>query len=136
MWVIDIPEQRTCGVTRCCCLSATGLGLHRALAVFGLKQREESLIEVTAEHAQAILARLLAVSFVGHHEAMPNERALSLADEFVDAFKGGERKFYTNADWSDPATYAWPSLTDSLFDGGVIAYGPGVSACIWVEEDD
>ena len=64
------------------------------------------------------------------------ERARCFASEFVSAFQQEGCKFFTNGDWAGPGAYAWGALTDAVFDGGLIAYGPNVSACLWVEEDD
>ena len=136
MWATEIPKERAYGLTRCCCVSSRGTSLYRALVAFGLEPRDELLTEVPAEVGAAVLERILAVSFVGQLEAMSDHRARALSAEFVDAFKHQGGKFYTNGDWSSLSAHTWTPLTDSVFDGGLIAHGPDISACVWVEEDD
>lgn len=136
MWIVDIPIERKYGIARCCCVSTTSSNLHSALAAFGLDQRDDLLIEVSTELAKAVLERILAASFVDGLEAMPQHRASVLANEFVETFKCEGGRFFSNGDWADPNAYTWQSFTHSVYDGGLIAYGPTVSACVWVEEDD
>jgi hypothetical protein len=136
MWAINIPQERTFGTARCCCVGAQGLSLHEALAAFGLEQRDDRLIEVTPHRGTVILEQILAQSFVDGLEAMPRQRAFALAKEFVDALTQEGCRFFTNGEWARPEAYTWQPFTHSVYDGGLIAHGPSLSACVWIEEDD
>ncbi|MBL8316931.1 MAG: hypothetical protein JNJ42_00930 [Burkholderiaceae bacterium] len=136
MWLIDIPKLRQLGLTRCCCVGSSDLSLYQALQIFGLRQDDDSLHEISAEQGQTILSRLLGTSLVDSIEAMPTEQVRLLTKEFIDAYREHGCRFFTNLSLAGERWSAKKSFTDSLFDGGVIAFGPIVSGCVWVEEDD
>lgn len=140
MWQRDIPRERRFGITRCASARVFDRGLKDVLALFGLMPLEEALIEVSAERAGAILAALLWKDLAYNYEVMPEARARELADEFLREHATGTR-FFANADWAAvlrdrPQAFAFTGLTSSTFDGGVIALGDGLAACVWVEDED
>jgi hypothetical protein len=136
MWANDIPKSRTLGLTRCSCISSKDLSLHSALALFGLGQDESSLVEVSPENGMRVLERLLTTSLVDDMQAMPRDLARLLVGEFIGTFRGQGCRFYTNGNWGTSDPPSWNPLTSAVFDGGLIAFGPVLSACVWVEEND
>lgn len=136
MWMTRIPRERKYGITRCCCVGTSDLSPVGLLTVFGLSQREDLLVEISADSAREILSRLLCSSFVGHFESMPPRHAHELASEFVSEIASEGVRFYSNGLWTSPGPPSWNPLTDAVYDGGVIAMGPEISACVWIEEDD
>ena len=94
------------------------------------------MIKIDATRAKNVLALQLSRSFVGHQPCMPRARAEELADAFVADAGGQAATFYTNGDWDEAMPRSWTPLTESVFDGGVIAIGPSIAACVWIEEDD
>lgn len=95
------------------------------------------MLEIDATRAETVLTLLLGRSFVYDDECIAAARARELAAAFVAYSGGSTATFYTNAAWDDKAaSYSWTPLTDSVFDGGVIAIGSSIAACVWIEEDD
>lgn len=136
MWMTAIPRERQSGFVRCSCVTATKQPLDGLLAVFGLRMEEQRMIQLDAKSAGAVLASCLSRSFVGHSECIPKARAQELAEAFVSDAGGQGAIFYTNGDWQESMPRSWTPLTDSVCDGGVIAIGPSIAACVWIEEDD
>lgn len=136
MWAAQAPRERKYGICRCSCVNATGLSLVGVLGVFGLNQRDDLLKEVSSEVARASLICLLGTSFVGGLECMPRELAGELADAFLKDLEQDRSKFYSNGDWVNSPWSSWNPFTDSVFDGGILIYGPQIAGCVWVEEDD
>ena len=132
-----IPQERKHGFVRCACTSATSQPLVGWLATFGLRLDEQHLLEVGATTAQTIVESLLSRSFVGTwRECIPTDRARALAQAFVADVGGEAAKYYSNGQWDQANNRSWTPLTESVFDGGVIAVGPSIAACVWIEEDD
>lgn len=136
MWMTAIPRERKSGFVRCSCVTVIKQPLAGLLAVFGLRLEEQRMIQLDANSAKVVLATLLGRSFIGHGDCIPGARAQELADAFVADVGGQSATFYTNGDWQEPMPRSWTPLTDAVFDGGVIAIGPTIAACVWIEEDD
>lgn len=136
MWADDIAKSRQYGLTRCCCVSSARLSLHEALSVFGLRQDEESLTQVSAEEGARLLERLLATSLVDNLDAMPRDVARRASADFIETFRAQACSFYTNGNWASSDAPSWNPLTSAVFDGGLIALGPTISGCVWVDEND
>jgi hypothetical protein len=136
MWMTAIPRERKFGFVRCSCVTATKWPLAGLQAVFGLRLEEQRMIQLDAKRATTVLASFLNRSFVAELECIPKPRAQELAEAFVNEVGGQSATFYTNGDWAEPMPRSWTPLTDSVFDGGVIAIGPAIAACVWIEEDD
>lgn len=136
MWMTAIPRERRSGFVRCSCVTATKWPLAGLLAVFGLRLEEQRMIQLDAKSATTALSSLLNRSFVAELDSIPKPRAQELAEAFVNDVGGQSATFYTNGDWAESMPRSWTPLTDSVFDGGVIAIGASIAACVWLEEDD
>jgi hypothetical protein len=104
--------------------------------VFGLRLEEQRLLRVDEERAVNVLTTLLNCSFMGQRECIPLPRARELATAFVADAGGSAAAFYTNGPWDESQPTSFTALTDAVFDGGLIAIGPSIAACVWIEEDD
>jgi hypothetical protein len=136
MWMTAIPRERKSGFVRCSCVTATKQPLAGLLAVFGLRLEEQRMIQLDAKSAKIVLVTFLSRSFAGHGDCIPSARAQELADAFVADVGGQAATFYTNGYWEEPTPRSWTPLTDAVFDGGLIAIGSSIAACVWIEEDD
>lgn len=137
MWAIDIPRERKHAFVRCACASTTSQQLVGWLATFGLQLNDQHLTAISASTAQAILETILSRSFVGTwRECIPSARARELAQHFIADVGGEAASYYSNGSWHQADSRSWGPLTDSVFDGGVIAIGRSIAACVWIEEDD
>jgi hypothetical protein len=130
-------RERQAGSVRCFVSNATDLPLAGQLALFGLQPHDDRMVQVDASRAQRVLAMLLRRSFVGEVETMRPDRALEIAASFVADVGGETATFFTNGYWdNDERRHGWTALTDAVFDGGLVARGPSIAACIWIEEED
>lgn len=136
MWMTSIPLERKLGFVRCSCVSAADWPLAGFLAVFGLRLEEQRMRRIDAELAASLLTNLLSRSFVGQRECISLPRARELATAFVADSGGSAATFYTNGQWEESRPMSFTPLTDAVFDGGVIAIGASIAACVWIEEDD
>lgn len=140
MWQRDIPLERRYGTTRCAQARVSDRDFSSVLSMFGLLPQIDALKEVSAGHAQVVLETLLWKDLAYRAEVMPQQRAQDLAREFVISHTDPGTKFFINADWSlyikESNGFSFTGLTESTFDGGVVALGGGFASCVWVEDED
>ena len=140
MWERDIPIERRYGITRCAHARIFDRGLKPALLMFGLFPQTDALTEISPSQAQAVLEALLWKDLAYRAEVMSLQRARELAHEFVASHAEENTKYFVNADWSlylrEPNGFSFTGLTDSTFDGGVVALSGGFASCVWVEDED
>jgi hypothetical protein len=135
-WMAAVRERQA-GSVRCSVSNAVNLPLVGQLATFGLQLHDDRLLQVDASRAQRVLAVLLRRGFVGDAETMRPDRALEIAASFVADAGGETATYFTNGNWDDDELrHGWTPLTDAVFDGGLIACGPSIAACMWIEEED
>lgn len=142
MWMRDIPLEREDGMVRCAAAKLWGApSLGQVLKVLGLPKKPDALEEVSEEKAQNILEAVLARNMAYKYEAMPLERAVQLAKEFIESQLPNTR-FLVNGDWttylneSKSTGFSWHNLTEATFDAGVVAVSDRLAMCIWVEDED
>lgn len=134
MWANWFVDQRQMGLVRCCITSVNGLALADVVRTMGLSGDADLLTCVDIGEARVVLRRLLTISLVDKMQAMDSADAdLGLESFFKDFDE--KFKFYTNGDWANKDLTGWNSMTESVFDGGLIAFGDMAAACVWIEED-
>ncbi|WP_264030179.1 hypothetical protein [Cellulosimicrobium sp. SH8] len=103
----------------------------------GLRPLGEDWIEVDADRAEQVLARILYLGLAYQDELMPEHQARRLAREFIRSCGSVETRYATNADYL-PAAYpsTWAPATDYTFDSGVVIVSSSRSACYWVADED
>ena len=140
MWQRGIPIERRYGITRCTHARVFDRGLGPVLSMCGLSPQTDALTEVSRSQAQTVLEALLWKDLAHRAEVMSLQKARELAHEFVASLAEENTKYFVNADWSlylrKPNGFSFTGLTDSTFDGGVVALSGGFAACVWVEDKD
>lgn len=92
--------------------------------------------------AKSLLVRILARDLVLNAHIMPKEEAEKLAERFL-AFFPSPSRFFSNTpvaeegdgDAEDTWTGTWKSITEAMFDTGIVAVGGGRIGMFWVKDD-
>jgi len=108
---------------------------------FGLRPRGDAFASVTQEEAFAVLRLVLHHDLAHGHEVMPEERASSLADQFLNQFPTQGTSYYTNGEFGrkTPGSAdgpSWVPVTDATFDTGVLVLSQHSAGCLWVMDED
>jgi hypothetical protein len=67
-------------------------------------------------------------------EQMTIDAAKKVASDFIACFCA-DAKFFTNGRWHEKNA-SWMAVTESTFDGGVVAFDEHLLGIIWVEAED
>jgi hypothetical protein len=141
MAVTEIIKARNCGHVHFHAIYQYPGNLNRILAMCHLRPEAEHLLEIGRDEAVRVLICWLNRDPAYKTELMSADLARELAEKFVAEFSDETSRFFTNGHWFDPQRpQTWKSLTESLFDGGVlIESGRGNDSrhvCIWFEDED
>lgn len=141
--VDEILSARNCGVVRCGVSKLERPSLERLAGEFGLQVEASRYQEIGGDAACRLVFLALHQDLAYCQELVPVERAVHLAEHFVDAFDHEDTRFYTNGNFhegpGDQVTWpgaSWNPMTESTFDTGVLVIGPALSGVFWVEDED
>ena len=149
MNAVDATRQhRTSGRVSCVLLphagaaSATDLA-DLAVQSVGLRALEDAWLEISESDAESIATGILHRDLAYHTEIMPLALAAELASELLSQVPQPMTCF-TNGDWAEAFSENLESLdsvgfdpiSDAALDAGIICVGDGVTALLWVEDED
>ncbi|MEP6763828.1 MAG: hypothetical protein ABJB66_05915 [Gemmatimonadaceae bacterium] len=144
-----IQERRDAGNTTCATLPTVDREDYRAKAdriatVHHLQPLGEAWLEISGYDAHMIAAAVLHRDLAHQSEIMSHAEAVELAEAFFD-LAPEPHVCFTNGAWADLFDEENESVSDSVsfdpisnatFDAGVICVGDGVTAILWVEDED
>ncbi|MBK9977321.1 MAG: hypothetical protein IPP20_05225 [Gemmatimonadetes bacterium] len=146
--VTDIRERRNVGRVSCALiphtLSESAMDLaDRAVQSVGLRALEDAWLEISESDAESIATGILHRDLAYHTEIMPLALAAELASELLSQVPQPMTCF-TNGDWAEAFSENLESLdsvgfdpiSDAALDAGIICVGDGVTALLWVEDED
>jgi hypothetical protein len=116
----------------------------RAVESVGLRPLGEGWLEISEADAEAVATGVLHRDLAYHAEVMPLAAARDLASELI-ALVPPPMRCFTNGDWADAFGdgedephdgVSFDPISDASFDAGVICVGDGVTAVLWVEDED
>lgn len=140
IWQRDIPVARDIGITRCCSANVADMELGDIVSLFGLTTHDGLPTKIDAEQAKGVLETLLWKDMAYSSEIMPLKTAAKLAHNFLSSLNLERSVFFTNGDWylrsENVSGNGWNSMTNSTFDGGIIAIDGGFAFCIWFQDED
>ncbi|HTV40752.1 MAG TPA: hypothetical protein VMF08_09265 [Candidatus Sulfotelmatobacter sp.] len=141
MPVDEIVKARKCGHVRFHAIFDYPFDRNRILIMCYLKPEAETLLEIGRDEAARVLVCWLHRDAAYESELMSPALASELAEKFLREFSDESSRFFTNGRWFDSERpQAWQSLTESVFDGGLlIESGIGNYSrhiCIWFEDED
>lgn len=139
----ELVSARNRGRVRCG-FSALGQPSVATLAAeFGLQADASRYQEIGGDAACRLVFLALNQDLAHCTEILPVERAVYLAEHFVDAFDHEDTRFYTNGNLyegpDDEVTWSgasWNPMTEATFDTGILVIGPLASGVFWVEDED
>ena len=135
MWMTELVDRRSYGLVRCSIVSAPNFTMTNAFLLFGFVGEEGGLKEIQPDEAASVLETIVSRSLVDGLEIVPIDDSRRMVSEFMNYVSVGPIKFYTNGDWGESRLNGWNSMTQSIFDSGIIVLGEKKSACVWIEED-
>jgi len=109
----------------------------------GLRALGEGWLEVSESDALRIAAGVLGRDLGSNAVIVPAAEADELVSELL-AMVPEPFTCYTNGDWADvfgddssqQDGFSFDPLTDSALDAGIVCVGDGVTAVLWVEDED
>ncbi len=115
----------------------------RAVESVGLRPLGEGWHEVSERDAVLIATGVLGRVLGSHAVVIPRAEAEALVDELLTLVPEPFTCF-TNGDWADvfgeeaaqKSGFSFDPLTDAALDAGIVCVGDGVTAVLWVEDED
>lgn len=139
----ELKGARSSGVVRCGFSAIERPTLEALAGEFGLLADASRYKEIGGDAACRLAFLALHQDLATCAEIMPIDRAVHLAEHFIDAFDHDDTRFYTNGNFhegpDDKVTWsgaAWNPMTEATFDTGVLVLGPLRSGVFWVEDED
>ena len=143
-----ISQRRSIGKTTCATIAIERHGADHAIAdraakAHGFRPLGDAWLEISAHDAHAIATSLLHRDLACSEEIMPLAEATELAYAFLD-LAPEPLTYYTNGEWigalqddgSLGTTVGWDPITDSTYDAGIVCVGDGMTAILWVQDED
>ena len=143
-----ITARRTSGRVTCALVPQPQWAKARVLAdqaveSLGLRALGEAWLEVSESDALRIAAGVLGRDLASNAVIIPSVEAEALVNDLL-AMVPEPFTCFTNGDWADvfgdesPHTdgFSFDPLTDSALDAGIVCVGDGVTAVLWVEDED
>jgi hypothetical protein len=140
----EIIVARNCGFVRCGLSEMTAPTVTQLACEFGLRDDVRIYKEIDASKAELLIRKILHKDMAYRSEIMPAEQSAKLADRFVRQF-GSHARYFTNGTFYEEYKQvsstvstgpSWDPATEATFDTGVLAIGPEVSGCLWIEDED
>lgn len=115
----------------------------QAVASVGLRALGEGWLEISESDALRIAAGVLGRDLASHAVIIPAAEADALVSDLL-AMVPEPYTCFTNGDWADvfgeesqqQNGFSFDPLTDSALDAGIVCVGDGVTAVLWVEDED
>ena len=115
----------------------------QAVQAHGFRTLGDAWLEISAHDAHAIATSLLHRDLAYGEEIMPLADATELATAFLD-LAPEPHTYFTNGEWigaleddgSLGTTIGWDPISDATFDAGIVCVGDGMTAVLWVEDED
>jgi hypothetical protein len=115
----------------------------QAVASLGLRALGEGWLEVSESDALRIGAGVLGRDLASHALIIPAPEAEVLVSDLL-AMVPEPFSCFTNGDWADvfgdesqhANGFSFDPLTESPLDAGIVCVGDGVTAVLWVEDED
>lgn len=143
-----IAARRTSGRVICALVpqlarATTRVHADQAASSLGLRALGEGWLEVSERDALRIAAGVLAHDLASHAALMPVGEAETLVDELLTLVPEPFICF-TNGDWAEvfgaesaqQSGFSFDPLTEAALDAGIVCVGDGVTAVLWVEDED
>ncbi|MEP7096386.1 MAG: hypothetical protein ABI748_01880, partial [Dokdonella sp.] len=101
-------------------------------------------LEISAYDARIVAAAVLQRDLAHDAEIMSRAEATELAEAFLD-LAPEPHVYFTNGSWADlfdeenkssSDSVSFDPISNATFDAGVICVGDGVTAILWVEDED
>jgi len=144
----QIIARRTSGRVTCVLVPQPQWAKSRILAdqaveSVGLRALGEGWLEVSESDALRIAAGVLKRDLGSNAVIVPAAEADELVNELL-AMVPEPFSCFTNGDWADvfgedaqqQDGFSFDPLTDSALDAGIVCVGDGVTAVLWVEDED
>lgn len=144
----QIAERRTSGRVTCALVPQPQWAKSRILAdqaveSLGLRALGEGWLEVSESDALRIAAGVLGRDLASNAVIIPAADAESLVSDLL-AMVPEPFSCFTNGDWADvfgdesphANGFSFDPLTESALDAGIVCVGDGVTAVLWVEDED
>ena len=144
----QILQRRTAGKTTCATMPIDRSGADftiadQAVQAHGFRTLGDAWLEISAHDAHAIATSLLHRDLAYGEEIMPLADATELATAFLD-LAPEPHTYFTNGEWigaleddgSLETTIGWDPISDATFDAGIVCVGDGMTAMLWVEDED
>lgn len=135
-----IIAARIFGAVRCGLSLQNSPTLQELVRELGLRE-DACYREIDESSARQLIQSVLHKDMAYGAEVMSEARATGLAEQFLAQFGQGTLYFSNRtrhlprADGLGHVT-SWDPATMATFDTGVLAIGPGLSGCLWVEDKD
>ena len=115
----------------------------QAVASVGLRALGEDWLEVSESDALRIAAGVLGCDLATNAVIIPAAEADALVSDLL-AMVPEPYTCFTNGDWADvfgeesqqQNGFSFDPLTESALDAGIVCVGDGVTAVLWVEDED
>ena len=143
-----IIARRTSGRVTCALVPQPEWAKARALAdraveSLGLRALGEGWLEVSENDALRIAAGVLGRDLASNATIIPAAEAETLVNDLL-AMVPEPFTCFTNGDWADvfgdesqhTNGFSFDPLTESALDAGIVCVGDGVTAVLWVEDED
>jgi hypothetical protein len=143
-----IIAKRTSGRVTCALVPQPQWAKSRILAdqaveSLGLRALGEGWLEVSESDALRIAAGVLGRDLASNAVIIPSAEAETLVSDLL-ALVPEPFVCFTNGDWADvfgeesahANGFSFDPLTDSALDAGIVCVGDGVTAVLWVEDED
>ena len=144
----QIIARRTSGRVTCALVPQPQWAKARLLAdqaveSMGLRALGEGWLEVSESDALRIAAGVLGRDLATNAVIIPAADADALVNELL-AMVPEPFTCFTNGDWADvfgddaqqQNGFSFDPLTDSALDAGIVCVGDGVTAVLWVEDEE
>ena len=117
--------------------------LARIAQAHGFRALGDARLEISAHDAHAIATALLRRDLAYGEEIMTLAEADDFATGFLD-LAPEPHAYFTNGEWSGAleddgsleTTIGWDPISDATYDAGIVCVGDGVSAILWVQDED
>jgi len=132
-----IKRSRRIGEVVSGCEELSCATVELAAMRFGLSGKAGIYREIPAGEAIALLTNIFHRDMAFDKKIMSAAQAFALAKAFVDCFPHEATCFYTNSTFGKKQVpRSWSPATDATFDAGLLVLSRGITACLWLKDED
>ena len=138
MNLAKLIKDRSSGAIQVRVVNNISFEMMYILEKLGLARRPDWLEEIDEQQGIEILETILWKHLGYNDEIMERTTARRHAEEFISSFVEPECRLYSNGKWQNfrkSSVFSFNSMTEAMYNAGVVIIHPQYAAMLWVEDE-